>query len=73
MLVFLCTLPVSLPFGIFSEPAFALRVSNGVALVMLFFGGYKVAIHAGFKPFITGIVYMLIGVVLVGITIALGG
>lgn len=73
LLVFLCTLPVSLPFGIFEDPALALRVSNGVALVMLFAGGYNLAIHAGFRPFITGLVYMLIGVVLVAVTMALGG
>lgn len=73
LLVFLCTLPVALPFGFISEPALALRISNGIALVLLFLGGYNLAIHAAFKPFITGIVYMLIGVVLVGITIALGG
>jgi|SRR5688572_6400927 len=73
LLVFLCTLPVALPFGFISEPDLALRISNLVALVMLFLGGYKLAIHAGFQPFITGIIYTLIGVVLVGVTIALGG
>jgi hypothetical protein len=73
MLVFLCTLPVSLPFGIVHEPLLALRISNGVALLMLFLGGYNLAVHAGFNPWLTGFVYTLIGVILVAVTIALGG
>lgn len=73
MLVFLCTLPVALPFAFIKEAAIALRISNGVALVMLFIGGYNLAIHSGFRPAITALVYMLIGVVLVSVTIALGG
>ena len=73
LLVFLCTLPVALPFAFIKEPALALRISNGVALAMLFLGGYNLAIHSGFRRAITAFVYMLIGVVLVFITMALGG
>lgn len=73
LLVFLCTLPVALPFAFIREPALALRVSNGVALVMLFMGGYNLAVHSGFRPIITAFVYMLIGVMLVSMTMALGG
>jgi VIT1/CCC1 family predicted Fe2+/Mn2+ transporter len=72
-LVFLCTLPVALPFGLVGEAATGLRLSNGIALLMLFIGGYQLARFSGFSRFITGFVYMLIGVVLVAITIALGG
>lgn len=73
LLVFFCTLPVALPFRFFEDPYLALKISNGIALLLLFIGGFNLAHHAGFKPFITALIYMLIGVVLVAITMALGG
>lgn len=73
MLVFFCTLPVALPFAIFEEVPRAMRVSNGVALLMLFIGGYKLAKYAGFRPWITALLYAFIGVLLVALTMALGG
>ena len=73
LLVFLCTLPVALPFAFFQEVDFALRASNGVALVLLFIGGYILAGYAGFHRFATAIIYVIIGVLLVTITMALGG
>ena len=73
LLVFLCTLPVALPFGIFSEVSLALRVSNGVALVLLFVRGYGLARYAGLRPGLTAVIYAMIGVVLVSLTMALGG
>lgn len=72
-LVFLCTLPVALPFAFFQEVAFAMRASNGVALVLLFIGGYVLAGYAGFSRFTTALIYVVIGVLLVALTIALGG
>jgi hypothetical protein len=73
LLVFLCTFPVALPFALFQDVAFALRASNGVALLMLFIGGWLMASYAGFHRFGTAVVYSLIGVLLVAITMALGG
>lgn len=73
LLVFLCTFPVALPFAVFNDVALALRVSNGVALLMLFVGGWLMASYAGFRRFGTAVVYALIGVLLVAITMALGG
>jgi hypothetical protein len=73
LLVFLCTLPVALPFALFDDVAFALRASNGVALFMLFIGGWLLARYAGFRPFATAALYAIIGVLLVAMTIALGG
>lgn len=73
LLVFLCTLPVALPFGIFQEVSMALRVSNGVALLLLFFGGYRLAAYAGLRKGVTAVIYTLIGLALVAFTIALGG
>jgi VIT1/CCC1 family predicted Fe2+/Mn2+ transporter len=73
LLVFLCTFPVAIPFGIFDELGVAMRASNGVALLLLFIGGFVLAKYAGFRPGITAIVYTLIGVALVALTMALGG
>lgn len=73
LLVFLCTLPVALPFALIQDVALAMRVSNGVALTLLFIGGYRLARYAGFRPFLTGLVYALIGVLLVALTMMLGG
>lgn len=73
LLVFLCTLPVALPFALIQDVALAMRVSNGVALTLLFIGGYRLARYAGFRPLLTGLVYALIGVLLVALTMMLGG
>ena len=73
LLVFLCTFPVAVPFGIFDDLSLAMRASNGVALTLLFIGGFILAGYAGFKRITTAIAYMLIGVLLVALTMALGG
>ena len=73
LFVFLCTLPVALPFMFAKDITFALRASNGVALIMLFIGGYLLAGYAGFRRILTAIIYTLIGVFLVSVTMALGG
>ena len=73
LLVFLCTFPVAIPFAIFDDLPFAMRVSNGVALTLLFIGGFILAGYAGFRRGITAVAYMLIGVLLVALTMALGG
>lgn len=73
MLVFLCTFPVAIPFGIFDDLAVAMRASNGVALLLLFIGGFVLAGYAGFRRGITALLYTLIGVALVALTMALGG
>lgn len=73
LLVFLCTFPVAIPFGIIDNLEVAMRASNGVALLLLFIGGFLLAKYAGFRPGLTAIVYTLIGVALVAITMALGG
>ncbi|MBL7852251.1 MAG: VIT1/CCC1 transporter family protein [Cyclobacteriaceae bacterium] len=73
LLVFLCTLPVALPFAFIDDLALAMRASNGVALLLLFIGGFRLARYAGFRPWLTAITYSLIGVALVSLTMALGG
>jgi hypothetical protein len=73
LLVFLSTFPVVIPFIVFSRVQLALRVSNLIAIVMLFFLGYWLGQHGGYHPWRTGFSMVLLGVVLVGIAIALGG
>lgn len=73
LLVFTCTFPVALPFIFISNTALALRFSNAIALLILFVGGFSVGKYAGFRPAVSGIGILLLGVILVGLTIALGG
>jgi VIT1/CCC1 family predicted Fe2+/Mn2+ transporter len=72
-LVFLCTFPVAIPFAIFDDLELAMRASNGVALLLLFIGGFLLAGYSGFRRGITALLYTLIGVLLVALTMALGG
>ncbi len=74
LLVFLSTFPVALPFLVFGDVSVALRVSNGVAIVMLFVLGTRLARHIEWRPhwrFGAGVA--LFGAILVAVTIALGG
>ncbi len=73
LLVFLSTFPVAAPFIILDEVAVALRISNTIALVLLFAGGYSLAKYAGLKPIMTALIYTAIGIFLVSLTMALGG
>jgi hypothetical protein len=73
LLVFLCTFPVAIPFGFIDDLTIAMRASNGVALLLLSIGGFLLARHAGFRPVITAVTYTFIGVLLVALTMALGG
>lgn len=72
-LVFLATFPVVIPFLFIGDALTALRVSNAVALVMLFLAGYSFGLYAQHRPLLMGFTMMFIGSVLVAITIALGG
>ncbi|NTW66933.1 MAG: hypothetical protein HGB21_11620 [Nitrospirae bacterium] len=73
LLVVLSTFPVVVPFIFISELALAMRVSNGVALVMLFIGGYQLGKYAGGIAWKTGLAMAAVGGVLVSIIMALGG
>ena len=72
-LVVITTFPPVIPFIFLKDAAIALRVSNGIALVLLFVAGYILGRKTGWRPVLMGIASMLVGAVLVAITIALGG
>jgi VIT1/CCC1 family predicted Fe2+/Mn2+ transporter len=73
ILVFLVTFPVALPFLFIDNVALAMRISNGVALLLLFAGGFTLARYSGLRPVITALAYTAIGVFLVALTMSLGG
>jgi VIT1/CCC1 family predicted Fe2+/Mn2+ transporter len=55
------------------EAGRAIRVSNGIAIVLLFLTGYAFGRCAGLRPWVMGISMVVLGCLLVAITIALGG
>jgi len=74
LLVFLSTLPVVLPFVFMHDNALrALRLSNAIAIMMLFLTGFAFGRCAGYRPLFMGVAMVVVGGVLVAITIALGG
>ncbi len=73
LIVFLSTFPVVVPFIFFDDARLALRVSNAIAVAMLFLCGYAFGICAGFRPWAMGFAMVAVGGALVGIAIALGG
>jgi VIT1/CCC1 family predicted Fe2+/Mn2+ transporter len=72
-LVFVSCLPAAIPFFIFSQPHFALRVSNFLLIALLFLVGQKWAQYAGSNRLATGSTMVVIGLMLVGVAILLGG
>jgi VIT1/CCC1 family predicted Fe2+/Mn2+ transporter len=73
LLVFFSTFPVVIPFFFIDDPLTAVRVSNAVALTLLFVFGYRLGKIAGYTGWLAGFVFALIGSVLVWITMMLGG
>jgi len=73
LLVVLSTFPVVLPFVFVDHLHLAMRISNGVAIAMLYVAGHNLGLHGGLRPMRTGLAMVAIGVVLVGVTMALGG
>ena len=73
LLVFLSTFPVTIPFMLVDHVALAMRLSNSVAIVMLFGTGYAYGRIVGQHPAQMGLLMVAVGVLLVALTIALGG
>lgn len=73
LLVFLSTLPVVIPFIFIDQALVALRVSNAIAVLMLFLTGHAFGRYAGHRPWRMAFSMIVVGGALVGITRALGG
>jgi len=72
-LVSFATVPIALPFLFTEDLKVALRVSDGIGMVMLFLCGYAAAARGSFSPIRTGCAMLGIGVALLAATIFLGG
>jgi hypothetical protein len=73
LLVFISTFPVVLPFLFFEDAMTALRVSNAIAILLMFLTGFAFGKLSGYQPFLTGGTMVVLGAILVSLTIALGG
>jgi hypothetical protein len=73
LIVFLSTFPVVIPFTFMKNIVPAMRVSNAIAILMLFAAGYAYGRNVGRRPWLTGIYMIVLGLIFVAITIALGG
>jgi hypothetical protein len=73
LLVMLTTVPAALPFLVIASPWRALRVSNLLLLGALFAVGYQWGKYSYTNRWGAGLVFLVVGLALVGIAIALGG
>lgn len=73
LLVFLSTFPVAVPFIFMQHASSAMRVSNAIAVTMLFITGAAYGRCVGRSPWGFGIGMVVLGGALVALTIALGG
>jgi VIT1/CCC1 family predicted Fe2+/Mn2+ transporter len=73
LLVVLSTFPVIVPLMIVRETRLAMGLSNAVAVLLLFVLGWLLGRYAGRPRWRTGLIMVLAGLVLVVVTIALGG
>jgi len=73
LIVLASTFPVVIPFIFMQHVGPALRVSNAVAIVMLFSTGYAFGRMTGRLPWLVGVAMVAVGSALVGMTMALGG
>jgi VIT1/CCC1 family predicted Fe2+/Mn2+ transporter len=71
--VFLTTFPVAVPFIFVGNVMRAMRISNAVAIVMLFLAGFTYGRLVGRSPWVFGASMVVLGGILVGLTIVLGG
>lgn len=67
------TLPVILPFLFTKDVVLAMRTSNAIAIVMLALIGFYYGRSSGLSAWLMSAAMVLLGLVLVAITIALGG
>ena len=73
LLVVVSLIPAAVPFMLIDDAHRALRASNALLVGMLFLTGYFWGVHARTSPWWSGVVFLLVGLALVVIAIALGG
>ena len=73
LLVFLSTFPVVIPFIFMQSVLPAMRISNAIAIAMLFVTGYSYGRLTGYHPLRVGVAMVVLGSIVVSATIALGG
>jgi VIT1/CCC1 family predicted Fe2+/Mn2+ transporter len=73
LLVFISTFPIAIPFIIVHDAKLALRISNLVAIILMFICGWLLAKYGGYNKWIASVAMTLIGLALVGLTVSLGG
>ena len=71
--VFGATFPVTIPFIFVHDITLAMRVSNAIAIILLFVTGVAFGRCAEYRPWLTGLAMVVLGGALVGMTMALGG
>lgn len=72
-LVALSTFPCAIPFLLIQDVVLAMRISNGIALLLLFLTGFILGKRTGYNAWLLGLVVAVVGALLVLMTIALGG
>jgi len=73
LIVFLSTFPVVIPFLLVQDARLALRLSHGIAMLMLFVAGWSLGRHAGRAGWQIGLAMVVLGLVLATLTYVLGG
>jgi VIT1/CCC1 family predicted Fe2+/Mn2+ transporter len=73
LLVFISTLPVVAPFIFMQNAHLALRVSNLIAVMMLFLLGCAFGRATERSPLVHGIIMVIVGIALVGLCEVFGG
>lgn len=73
LICFSTTFPIAAPFLIIRDPRLALRVSNVIAVIMLFLCGYAFGYRSGLRPVLTALSMVVFGATMIAIAIALGG
>ena len=72
-LVFFSSIPAAVPFLFVANAWIALRISNAILVSMLFIVGWRWARHTTLRPWLTGLTFLVAGIALVAMAIALGG
>ena len=73
LIILVATFPIVVPYLVLRDPHLAVRASNAVALVLLFLLGMRWGRIVGSSPVRVAAGLTLVGLILVGITIVLGG